>query len=227
MWSTIREIAETILLTVLIFLLVRSVVQNYKVDGRSMEPTLEGGQLLLVNKAAYWRLNDNPLGHILPTGAEASTSSPKKEPVFVFGPPKRGDVIVFKFPRDTTRPFIKRVMGLPGEVIEIKDGKVHVNGKPLDEPYLSDLPNYRVDAEVVPPDSYFVLGDNRNFSSDSHIWGMVPLENIIGKAWVRYWPPSDWTFLGFLGSATPQAESPPIDFPIRGTGLSRPVASSL
>jgi len=186
MKTAIRETIETLLLTLVIFLLVRGVVQNFKVEGHSMEPTLHNGQYLLVNKAAYWVLDKE----LLPAWVPAIELLPdgRMQP---FGEPQRGDIVVFKFPRDENKDFIKRVIGLPGDTVEIRDNRVYVNGQPLQEPYVKEPPRYE-EKWVVPAGNYFVLGDNRNNSSDSHVWGMVPRENIIGKAWLSYWPVSSW-----------------------------------
>jgi signal peptidase I len=158
--NVLRELIETIALTVVIFLLIRFAVQNFRIEGFSMEPNFHDGQFLIVNKLIY-----------------------------VLHPPERGDVIVFIPPNNTTRDFIKRVIGLPGDQIEIVNGRVLVNGAPLDEPYPLNPGTYSSETLVVPADEYFVLGDNRNNSSDSHSWGPVPANSIIGKAWVSYWPP--------------------------------------
>lgn len=192
MRSTARDILETLLLTLLIFLLVRAVVQNFRVEGRSMEPTLHSGQYLLINKAAYWYFDPHLLGSVL--AGESEDLAPE-EKVYVFGTPQRGDVVVFRYPRDPNRDFIKRVIAVPGDTVEIRSGRVYVNDQVLVEEYTSAAPNYNYPREVVPPGQYFVLGDNRNNSSDSHIWGLVPAENIVGKAWLSYWPPDQWGFL--------------------------------
>ena len=193
MKAALREIFETIILTILIFLLVRSVVQNFKVEGRSMEPTLESGQYLLINKAVYWRFDMQALRSAFAFQREAPPAADR--PAYVFGPPQRGDVVVFRFPRDLSRDFIKRIIAGPGETVEIRGGKVYVNGVALKEPFLREHPSYSYEPTKVPPGNYFVLGDNRNNSSDSHVWGMVPEEHIIGRAWVRYWPPDTWGVL--------------------------------
>jgi signal peptidase I len=162
--STLRELVETVLLTLLIYVLVRSFLfENYRVVGRSMIPTLENNQYLAVNKLGY-RLHK----------------------------PQRGDIIVFRDPKDDERKLIKRVIGLPGEVVEIRDGQVLVEGRPLREPYIEAPPGYSYTPILIPEDQYFVMGDNRNNSSDSHNWGTLPREMIVGKAWVSYWPPSLW-----------------------------------
>jgi signal peptidase I len=190
-WShAIREVLETLALTALIFALVSSALQTFKVDGRSMEPTLRNGQHLVISKAEYWKVDHTSLASL---AGLKTNPQPAEAGIPVFGEPRRGDIIVFKFPRDLSRPFIKRIIALPGETVEIHDGRVSIDGEALDEPYLIDAPRYSIPAETVPTGNYFVLGDNRNNSSDSHVWGMVPEENIIGRAWVRYWPFSDWS----------------------------------
>lgn len=188
--NVLREVLETLALTVLIFALVSAVFQTFKVDGRSMEPTLQNEQYLIVNKAAYWQINPSSLGKLAGIAGGALASA---DGVPVFGAPQRGDVIVFKFPRDLTRPFIKRIIALPGETVEIRNSHIFINGEELEEPYIKDAPRYQVGPEMVPRGNYFVLGDNRNNSSDSHVWGMVPEENILGKASVRYWPLPEWS----------------------------------
>lgn len=191
MRSIIREVLETIILTIVIFLLVRSVVQNFKVDGRSMEPTLETGQYLIINKAVYWKLDAESVETFVPGIADQLGEQPR----FLFGGPQRGDVIVFRYPKDLSRDFVKRIIAVPGDTIEIKQGKVYVNDEAVIEDYLLAQPNYFVEKQIISGRNYFVLGDNRNNSSDSHVWGNVPLENIIGRAWIRYWPPEQWEFI--------------------------------
>lgn len=162
--SVFREFAETIVLTLLIYFLVRTFLfENYRVLGHSMDPTLENDQFLVVNKLGY-RL----------------------------GEPERGDIIVFRDPRSDERKLIKRVIGLPGEVLEVQGGQVFVNGQRLDEPYIDNPGRYTQEATPIPEGMYFVLGDNRNNSSDSHNWGTLPRDRVVGKAWVSYWPPRLW-----------------------------------
>jgi signal peptidase I len=175
-----REVIETLLLAALIFFLVRLVVLNFRVDGESMTPNFDDGEMLLVNRNAYEHVDFN--------GQE----------FYPFDPPQRGDVIVFNPPNGSDKPYIKRIIGLPGEEVTFSDGHVDINGKPLDEPYLEDRTRCgRADTcdVVVPPGNVFVLGDHRNNSSDSRVFGPVPIENIVGKAWVSYWPPKD---IGFM-----------------------------
>jgi signal peptidase I len=157
----IREIVETLLLTFFIFWLVNSFVGRYRIDGSSMNPTLANGQYLLINNFSYY-LNE----------------------------PDRGDIIVFLHPNSDLN-LIKRVVGLPGDHVEIRERTVSVNGVLLNEPYIQADPTYSGDW-TVPEGEFFVLGDNRNSSSDSHSWGFLPEENIIGKALVIYWPVENW-----------------------------------
>lgn len=157
-----REILETVILTALIFLGIRLVVQNFRIEGRSMEPTLHSGQYLLVNKMAYRWL----------------------------GEPARGDIVVFEaWGQD--KDFIKRIVGTPGDDVEIRDGCVHVNGSCLDEPYLDQSTTDAVGPVTLGPEEYYVLGDNRSNSSDSRNFGPLDAESIVGRAWVTYWPPGD------------------------------------
>jgi signal peptidase I len=181
------EVAQTLLLAALIFFAVRAMAQNFRVEGSSMEPGLHNGQFLLVNKAIYLKINLKTLSKYLPF------IHPGDQPVrFLFRGPRRGDVIVFRFPQDPSRDFIKRVIGVPGDEVEVRSGSVFVNGIALDEPYVTSRAEYSVPRQVVPKGQYFVLGDNRNNSYDSHIWGMVPEDNIIGQAMFSYWPLSDF-----------------------------------
>lgn len=157
----VREIIETLLLTFFIFWLVNSLVGRYRIDGSSMNPTLQHGEYLLINNLAYY-LNE----------------------------PERGDIIVFHHPNSDLN-LIKRVIGLPGDQIEISNQHVKVNGVTLDEPYIQAEPTYSGNW-TVPEGEYFVLGDNRNSSSDSHSWQYLPKANIIGKAIFIYYPFNDW-----------------------------------
>jgi len=160
------DMVETIVLAFLLFVAINSVSARIRVESISMQPTLYAGDFIIVNKIAY-----------------------------KLGTPGRGDVIIFHYPPNPQiEPYIKRVIGLPGETVTISKGKVHINGVPLEEGYIQSPPNYEGTWQV-PPDSLFVLGDNRNNSSDSHAWGMVPFSNVIGKAEVVYWPPSQWRVL--------------------------------
>ncbi len=164
-WRFLLDVVETVVLSVLLFAGINAISARIRVDGFSMEPTLQNGEFVIVNKLAY-RL----------------------------GSPAIGDVIVFHYPRDPSQEYIKRIMGLPGDQVKVASGQVYVNGKQLAEPYITSPARYNGEW-VVPTGGLFVLGDNRNNSSDSHNWGAVPLENIIGKALFVYWPPDQWGFI--------------------------------
>jgi signal peptidase I len=182
-----REFVETFVLALLIFLVVRAALQNFRVEGSSMDPVLHNGQYLIVNKAIYTRVNLKTISRFLPF------IDPGDNPDrYLFRAPQRGDVVVFRFPGNPNRDFIKRIIGEPGDTVEIKNGTVYIDGGALDEPYITSKPTYTYGPAEVPPKQYFVLGDNRNNSYDSHVWGFLPEENIIGQAWLSYWPKDDW-----------------------------------
>jgi signal peptidase I len=172
-WRLVLDLFETLFLAILLFVVINSLTARIRVDGFSMEPTLHSGEFILVNKLAY-----------------------------KLGSPKTGDVVVFRYPRDPQQEFIKRVIGIPGDHVQIANGKVSVNGTPLYEPYIAAPPAYNEEWEV-PPKALFVLGDNRNNSSDSHQWGPVPMDNVIGKALFIYWPPERWGIIKHLSNVQP------------------------
>lgn len=184
----IREILETVLLAAVIFFGVRLLVLNFKVDGLSMMPNLNNNELLLVNRNAYEDIDLNNWINKLPFIDRDGTWV-----VYEFDPPRRGDIVVFDPPNGDSKPYIKRVIATEGETVSFRDGFVYVNDIKLDEPYISggitDCQN--CEPVVVPEDSVFVLGDNRRNSSDSRVFGPVPIDNIIGKAIVTYWPLED------------------------------------
>lgn len=161
-WHLAREIIETIVLTVVIFAAINFLSGRFRIEGPSMMPTLNPGQYLIINKVVY-RLH----------------------------PPGRGDIIVFHHPRSPDRDLIKRVVGVPGDVVEVRKGEVSVNGALLDEPYVLQ-PGRNSGHYELGPDEYFVLGDNRPNSDDSRNWGTVKGDQIVGKAWLSYWPPGEW-----------------------------------
>lgn len=177
----IREIVETLLLAALIFFLVRMVVLNFRVDGESMLPNLHNEQMLLVNRNAYRFLDVN--------GSR----------FYPFDPPERGDIVVFDPPERSEKPYIKRIIGLPGERVTFSDGHVFIDGEQLEEDYIQDRtrcnPNRDICDVVVPEDQVFVLGDHRSNSSDSRVFGPVPIDSVVGKAWLSYWPVDD---IGFV-----------------------------
>jgi signal peptidase I len=174
--AQISETLEVIALAIIMFVAVRSVAQNFVVDGASMLPSFHNGELLIVNRLAYRTFDVSWI-----PGVDATDWRP-------FGQPEIGDVVVFKFPLDQSRDFIKRVIALPGQTVAIHGGHVYVDGHALDETYILDAPAYTYGPEKVPAGDLFVLGDNRNNSYDSHAWGMLDLHLVIGRADVRYWP---------------------------------------
>jgi signal peptidase I len=177
----VREYAESIIIAVLLALVIRTfIVQAFKIPSGSMEDTLAIGDHLLVNKFIY--------GTKIPFTATS---------VLKLRDPRQGDVIVFEYPEDPSKDFIKRVIGTPGDTVEVKDKKVYVNGKVYANPHEvhkeADLipkesnPRDNKDAVTVPPGSYFVMGDNRDRSYDSRFWGFVSRDKIKGLAFIKYW----------------------------------------
>jgi signal peptidase I len=183
--SVAREYFESIVIAVVLALFIRTfVVQAFKIPTGSMEPNLLVGDHLLVNKFVF-----------------APTISGLERALLPTRDVRRGDIVVFKYPEDPERDFIKRVIGLPGETVELKNHRVHINGRPLDEPYAHYLPrgtgglsettpddlreNYG--PVVVPPGALFAMGDNRDNSQDSRYWGFLPMQNIKGRALMIYW----------------------------------------
>ena len=188
----IREVLKTILLALLIFMALQASIQNFRVEGSSMDPTLSDRQYLLVNKLLYYRLDKARLARWLPF-----FDAEEGDNLYPFHPPNRGEVVVFRFPRDESRDFVKRVIGVPGDEVEIRDGRVFVNDRALQESYVLGSSNcsFPQTCQIHLKDGeYFVLGDNRPASNDSRDWGPVRLDNIIGRVWVSYWPFSE---LGF------------------------------
>src|SRR5258706_4822517 len=164
-YRLVREVIETIVLTILMFLVIRLAVQNFNIEGHSMESSLHDKELILVDKWSY-----------------------------LFHAPTRGDVVVFVAPPHPDQDYIKRIVALPGDTITINDTIVTVDGVKLNETYVNPRnqgniwSNKAISNMIVPPDDYFVLGDNRIGSSDSRDWGFVPRGNIIGRAALVYWP---------------------------------------
>ena len=163
MKSLVREVLITVVLALVIFFLARATIQTYEVFQTSMLPNFVPGERVVVNKAVYW-----------------------------FGDPKRGDVVILKAPSGVEENWIKRIIGLPGDTVEIIKGEVYVSDVKLDEPYIKRNFSYSMAKETIPPDSYFFLGDNRDVSNDSSRGWLMPRKNLIGKAWLISWPPSDW-----------------------------------
>jgi signal peptidase I len=186
-----REIVETGILALVIFLGVRAIVQNFRVEGMSMDPTYATGQYVLVNKALYTRLDPAALSKWVPFW------DADEEARYVFRPPHRGDVVVFEppIPNRGDRDFIKRIIGEPGDHVVVKDGRVSVNGRQLHEQYIANGQTFcggQYCDVTLGPDEYYVMGDNRANSSDSRLWGPVPGGSIVGKSWLIYLPFSDF-----------------------------------
>ena len=153
-----RELIEDVILAVLLYFAIDFCIGRFRVENVSMETTFTEGELVMVNKLNY-----------------------------KFSEPRRGDVVIFHAPTEPGKDYIKRLIGLPGDHIEIKDSQLYINGEAVEEPWLHEAIEYEGEWDV-PEGQYFVLGDNRNHSSDSHVWGCVPRENLIGNAFFRYWP---------------------------------------
>ncbi len=164
-YRLVREVIETIVLTLLMFLVINLAVQNFDVDGHSMEPNLHDQERLMVDKWTY-----------------------------MFHPPARGDVVVFVAPPQPTLDYVKRIVAIPGDTLTIRNTTVIVDGVTLNEAYINPanqgnpFAEKRIENMVIPPGDYFVLGDNRANSSDSRDWGLLPRNNIIGRAALVYWP---------------------------------------
>ncbi len=160
MWQWLVELGETVLPAIVIAVLINLfLAQATRVYGSSMEPNLHTDQRLVVEKVSY-RLHG----------------------------PHRGDVVVLRLPERGPELLIKRVIGLPGETIEVRDGTVYINHQPLEEPYMVRSANGSYGPTIIPKGNVFVMGDNRGASNDSRVFGPVPLERVVGRAWVSYWP---------------------------------------
>jgi signal peptidase I len=164
----VLDILETLVLAVVLYFGINAVSARVRVDGFSMRPTLQDGEYILVNKLAY-----------------------------KFSEPQRGDIIVFVFPVNPEEDLIKRIIGIPGDTVAIQDGVLTVNGAVVDEPYINAPPAYNGTWQV-PEGNLFVLGDNRNDSRDSHQWGLLPMQNVIGRSVLIYWPPEEWQVIRHL-----------------------------
>ncbi|NLW25167.1 MAG: signal peptidase I [Clostridia bacterium] len=158
---TMKELIESIVIAIVLAIIIRTFLfEPFWIPSRSMEPTLQISDRIIVTKFSYW-----------------------------LSEPKRGDVVVFEYPLDTSKDYVKRVIGLPGEKIEIRDSKLYINDILVEEPYLpTELQFPDFGPVEVPENAYFMMGDNRNNSSDSRDWGFVERELLIGKSQFIYWP---------------------------------------
>ena len=179
------DILETLVLAVVLYFGINAVSARVRVDGFSMRPTLQDGEYILVNKLAY-----------------------------MLGEPMRGDIVVFIFPVNPAEDLIKRVIGLPGDTISVQNGVLSINGVTMNEPYINAPPAYEGTWQVAPGE-LFVLGDNRNDSRDSHQWGLLPIENVIGRAVVIYWPPEEWQVINHTQQASIPDANPQESWSIR------------
>ena len=173
-WSQLRDVAEMFIITALVIVFIRTVAITYTVNGPSMEPTFMENHRVLVNRfgaIGFWGV------------------SLYGQPNFVFAGPERGDIIVFEPQQPGTEKIVKRVIGLPGDKVDIHNGTVIVNDIMTSYADSHTAPKNHLDFPIiVPPHEYFVLGDNREQSNDSRNWGYVPTEDIVGKVWLLYWP---------------------------------------
>jgi len=160
-WMLLRELIETVVLSLIIFLLIRQVFQNYRIESHSMQPNFYEGQFILVNKLS-----------------------------FKLGQPTRGEVLVFHNPNNLSEDYIKRVIALPGDTVEIRDNKVFINSQVMPEPFdkMPYQPGTVFGPEVIPANHLFVMGDNRGNSQDSRVIGPIDENLLVGKAWLRLWP---------------------------------------
>jgi signal peptidase I len=174
--NMLRDLIETMVLVAIAFLVINALIGRFRIEQVSMQPNLHEGEYVIVDKISY-----------------------------AFRQPERGEIIVLKNPSLSQPDLIKRVIGLPGETIDIIGGQVHINGQPLTEPYIRQPMGREQAAFALQADQYFVMGDNRSNSSDSREFGARPLEDIVGRAWIIYWPPGDWQVLSRPSYAAPAA----------------------
>jgi signal peptidase I len=180
-WKSAWENFQILFVALILALIVRSVIEPRFIPSDSMVPTLHIGDRLVVEKVSYR-----------------------------FHPPQFGDIIVFDPPPQLQnqgytkdQAFIKRIIGLPGQTVAVQNGTVYVDQQPLKEDYIAQPPNYLMPPVTVPADTYFVMGDNRNNSNDSHVWGFLPKNNIIGRAWLRFFPFDQWGRLAIAAIVPP------------------------
>lgn len=172
--NMLRDLIETMVLVAIAFLVVNALIGRFRIEQVSMLPNLHEGEYVIVDKVSY-----------------------------AFRQPERGEIVVLKNPNPGQPDLIKRIIGLPGETIEVRGGQVHVNGQPLTEPYLAQPMGIDTPATQVQAGQFFVMGDNRNNSEDSRRFGTRPAADIVGRAWIIYWPPGDWQILARPTYAAP------------------------
>tara|TARA_B100000676_G_scaffold311801_1_gene383121 strand:+ start:2396 stop:2971 length:576 start_codon:yes stop_codon:yes gene_type:complete len=180
--KNIKELLRTVLYALILVALLQILVSNYEVEGPSMEPNLIQSERIFVNRLIYYRIDLNNLSRFLPYYQSEGHKS-------LFGKPERGDIIIFKYPPDPNKMFVKRVIGIPGDVVEIVNGNVYLNNEKLTEKYLTNSYSGKsIGPTTIENGFFFVLGDNRAESNDSRNGWLVPYDSIIGKAWILYWP---------------------------------------
>jgi signal peptidase I len=175
--NMLRDLIETMVLVAIAFLVVNALIGRFRIEQVSMQPNLHEGEYVIVDKVSY-----------------------------AFRQPERGEIVVLKNPNPSQPDLIKRIIGLPGETIDVRGGRAYVNGQPLTEPYIRQPMASDSPATQLQAGQYFVMGDNRNNSEDSRIFGARPAGDIVGRAWIIYWPPPDWQILSrpsYAASATP------------------------
>ena len=191
MRTLIREVLQAATIFVAAFMILHFSIQNFRIDGASMHPALINTQHVIASKVAYLRIEPSSLIKVFPFGNTEDGGSS----FFTSLKPVYGDVVAFSYPIDPSKNLVKRVIGLPGDVIAIESGYVIRNGQKLPESYVVSRDRRTISEVTVPADSYYVLGDNRRRSTDSRDWGFVPSDHIIGRAWLSYWPSDRLSFI--------------------------------
>ncbi len=200
--ALLREVIETALLAILVFLAVRASIQHYRVEGQSMDPTLADGEFLLVNSLVYAKVDLQAIARWVPGW---NPGGPAER--HVFHGPERGDIVILHHPvTGQERELVKRVIGLPGERLRIRDGVVYINGRELIEPYVKEPWRGDLPELTIPEGMYFVMGDNRNNSLDSRVFGPVREDLVVGKAMASWWPTSK---IGRVPNEEPQLAPAP------------------
>ena len=180
MRAAIRDTGETIITAVVIFLVLQATTQSFLIEGSSMEPRLMQDERLLVNRFVY---TQSPFSLF---GNEG----------YLFGGPERGDIVVFHPPTGSSTDFVKRIIGVPGDVVDLDGDSVYINGEKAGWVDIRTARRHDDYPVEVPPGEYFVLGDNRRYSIDSRNWGFVSADDLVGRAWAVYWPIGDFKLFG-------------------------------
>jgi signal peptidase I len=174
--NMLRDIVETMVLVAIAFLVINALIGRFRIEQVSMQPNLHEGEYVIVDKVSY-----------------------------AFRQPERGEIVVLKNPNAGQPDLIKRIIGLPGETIEVRGSQVFINGQALTEPYIQPPMGIEQTPLTLQAGQYFVMGDNRSNSEDSRRFGSRPLKDIVGRAWIIYWPPTDWQVLAHPAYAAPAA----------------------